>query len=429
VAPGLASAKTITLAASDFNGPPQPPTGLSVQSMPSFIQLEWTDSSSTETGFVVERKKDAGEFTQLAALGAGIEAWQDASADGGTYLYRVKARNDFGSSLWAEAPAIQVAGLTITVTYAVGTEAPIDLAGSPEIVKGAALVLVVSQGYAAYAWYLDGSAIPFASGQSASLDTLGLALGQHRAAVIVTDGGGAGSSKELLFSVVAPPIVDHGHFDPAPVSDEAIAEAAALSVYFEHASVGDNIAGGIAALELGESRYDDTKLTRNNRGNPDYADPDNDAALKIAGFESSMGTVAADVAFFKFCYIDIPSSGSALFDSVRAAMEGLEAAHPATTFVWWTMPIETLVWDPPPLERQAYNNAVRSYCSSSGRWLFDLADLESHDDSGSPVVHASSGSEALCGDYALDNGHLNAAGAAKMAKAYWMLLAEIARAR
>ena len=222
--------------------------------------------------------------------------------------------------------------------------------------------------------------------------------------------------------------VDHGRFDPAAYCDEDIAAAAALLAYFEHASVGQNIADGLAELQLADARYDDANLTSNYRGNPDYDDLDRDAALKIAGFEASMATVAADVAFFKFCYIDIPSSGQALFDAVKAAMEGLEAAHPATTFVWWTMPVETLVWDPPPAERQAYNDKVRAYCASAGRWLFDLADLESHDEEGNPVVHALGG-EGLCTGYAIDNGHLNALGAEKTAKAYWTLLAEIARAR
>ena len=208
-------------------------------------------------------------------------------------------------------------------------------------------------------------------------------------------------------------------------SDTEIGAAAALDVYFEHASVGDCIVGtsyGTSGLELlratdarytcGRTSYSkqtavamtasdaawfDTNagLGDNYRGNPA-------ASVKISYFQSSLGVVAShvDVAMFKFCWIDPDAS----FASVKSAMESLEASYPEVTFVWWTMPITT----------SGYR---------------DIADLESHDDSGN-VYKDGSGNELLYTGYTSDGGHLETdAGKRKLARAYWTLLAEIAKSR
>jgi hypothetical protein len=247
----------------------------------------------------------------------------------------------------------------------------------------------------------------------------------------------AGCGDAAKGAVVDPPsrIVGHASFDPGPVSDAAIAAAAGLKVYFEHASVGGNVCDGIDALaSQAGSRYssgrssgdaaaagawfaDQAGLFDNARGNPG-------ASAKVDIFVASMSTTlagAVDVATFKFCFIDSPSDAAALFASVKSAVEGLEAAHPKVAFVWWTMPIEVSA----NAERQAYNDAVRAYCAANDKWLLDIADLESHDDSGAAVVDPASGDELLYAGYTSDGGHLNGVGAEKLAKAYWSLLARI----
>jgi hypothetical protein len=237
-----------------------------------------------------------------------------------------------------------------------------------------------------------------------------------------------------------PIIVNHTNFDPASLSDADIAKAAALDVYFEHASVGQDIVNGIDALggrytsdrvswnsEItypawsGDPAWFDTHdgLADNQRGNPSNFE-------KISFFQAAVTPTLSskiDVASFKFCFIDTPDDAS-LFNSAKAAMETLQTTCPDVVFVWWTMPIETTSM----LQRQIYNDSVRAYCSANSQWLLDIADLESHDDSGSPQVDGS-GRELLYSGYTSDGGHLNPAGAAKMAKAYWKLIAEIAKAR
>lgn len=239
-------------------------------------------------------------------------------------------------------------------------------------------------------------------------------------------------------------IISHENYDPSDLSDEEIAAAAALDVYFEHASVGENVCAGIDTLIGVPTRYacahttgdsgallasnwfgNNDGLGDNSRGNPG-------AEAKLSYFNTSLGGDLAtkiDVAMFKFCWIDGPSDPNALFASTKTMMDNLESAHPAITFVWWTMPIETTFNEEfNDAERLIFNALVREHCLENGKWLLDIADLESHDDTGAAVVDAS-GNALLCPAYTYDGGHLDADGQLKLAKAYWKLIAEIAKTR
>jgi hypothetical protein len=242
-------------------------------------------------------------------------------------------------------------------------------------------------------------------------------------------------------------IIDHSNFDPAGFSAAEIGAAAALDGYFQHASVGANVCEGIDSLaaEAG-SRYvlgrpgtvgeADPAWFDAHNGLWDYQRGNPGVVTKIADFVASLhDSVLAtklDVATFKFCWIDTPLGDQNLtmnaqqtFDATRTAIEGLETEYPLIAFVWWTMPIER---DAAQQTRQDYNDLVRAYCAANGEWLFDIADLESHDDAGAAKVDGS-GRELQVNDYSSDGGHLNAAGERKMALAWWRLMAAIAASR
>ncbi len=236
-------------------------------------------------------------------------------------------------------------------------------------------------------------------------------------------------------------IIDHTKLNAAAIPSIILDEIRLMDLYFEHASVGENVMNGLEALRTSDTRYTFTRggpwvsksdtfndstiadwftaqdgFGDNARGNPDFqAKADRFASrVRSDGFASLI-----DVAMFKFCYIDSPSAGeaSASFELVRGIMESLENDFPATRFVWWTMPIETIA----NAERQAYNNLVRDYCKTNGKWLLDIAAIESHDDSGNPVLQDAY--ELLAADYTDDGGHLNEVGAERVARAWWSLLA------
>jgi hypothetical protein len=66
------------------------------------ILLSWTDNSSDEDGFEVERRTVDTAFARVATTGPGIAAYQDAATDPEVaYTYRVRAKNSAGTSAYS----------------------------------------------------------------------------------------------------------------------------------------------------------------------------------------------------------------------------------------------------------------------------------------------------------------------------------------
>ncbi|MDQ3704589.1 MAG: Ig-like domain-containing protein, partial [Chloroflexota bacterium] len=102
------SAVTITVSAAT----PPAPTGLAASAASSSqINLSWTDNSTNETGFRVERKLGAGgTYAEVASVGANVTTYNDTGLSTGTqYYYRVRAYNGSGNSAYSnEANATTV---------------------------------------------------------------------------------------------------------------------------------------------------------------------------------------------------------------------------------------------------------------------------------------------------------------------------------
>jgi M6 family metalloprotease-like protein len=63
------------------------------------VDLTWTDTATTETGYLIERKSGAGSWTEIAAAGANSTSYQDLTmAPSMTHLYRVRSYNAIGYS-------------------------------------------------------------------------------------------------------------------------------------------------------------------------------------------------------------------------------------------------------------------------------------------------------------------------------------------
>ena len=66
----------------------------------SQIKITWTDKSTNEKGFKIQRKTGTGSFSDIASLGADTTSYNDTSLTRSTtYTYRVYAFNEAGSSL------------------------------------------------------------------------------------------------------------------------------------------------------------------------------------------------------------------------------------------------------------------------------------------------------------------------------------------
>ncbi|MEM1180539.1 MAG: zinc-dependent metalloprotease family protein [Acidobacteriota bacterium] len=92
--------------------PPDAPSGLGGEAEAFRVQLEWTDRSTNENGFEIERADDGddGVFRQIATVPAGVTEFDDDTVEALTaYRYRVRAQNGFGVSGYSNTFAVTTA--------------------------------------------------------------------------------------------------------------------------------------------------------------------------------------------------------------------------------------------------------------------------------------------------------------------------------
>ena len=86
--------------ATTLSDTPTAPSSLAASAISSSrVDLQWTDSSTNETGFKVERSTDGTNFSQLATVGRDVTTYSSRSLTADTkYYYRVRAYNAAGDS-------------------------------------------------------------------------------------------------------------------------------------------------------------------------------------------------------------------------------------------------------------------------------------------------------------------------------------------
>jgi len=113
--------------------PPAAPSGLAVTApTSSSLTLSWSDNSTDETGFTVERSTDGINFSMLTTLGADTTSYVDTSLSGNTtYWYQVLASSASGNSLPSNvASGTTLVGSNITLKatgYKVKGKQQVDL--------------------------------------------------------------------------------------------------------------------------------------------------------------------------------------------------------------------------------------------------------------------------------------------------------------
>ncbi len=109
--------------------PPPAPTNLTVTAVtPDQIVISWTDNSTNETGFKIERKTGAGgTYSQIATVGVNVTTYANTGlTENTTYYYRVKAFNAGGDSSYsnevsATTPMSLPAAPTNLIAFAIST--------------------------------------------------------------------------------------------------------------------------------------------------------------------------------------------------------------------------------------------------------------------------------------------------------------------
>jgi len=84
---------------------PNVPTGLTATAVSNTqINLTWTDNSSNEVGFKIERKNGpTGTYTEIMTVGAGVQSFNSTGLTGLTqYFFRIRAYNNDGNSAYTD---------------------------------------------------------------------------------------------------------------------------------------------------------------------------------------------------------------------------------------------------------------------------------------------------------------------------------------
>ena len=101
----------------DTNLPPAPTLLIASPGTSGGITLSWTDNSTNEQGFRIERSGDGVTFAEIAVVGPGVVTFLDGGAVG-TFFYRVRAYNAAGAGAFtnpAAAASTQAATSSIVI--------------------------------------------------------------------------------------------------------------------------------------------------------------------------------------------------------------------------------------------------------------------------------------------------------------------------
>lgn len=106
---GATGTATVGVTVSPAPAPPAAPTNASASASGRTVTVRWTDRSSNETGFYVERavKGKNSVFTRVGELGADVTVWVE-TVTANTWIYRVQAFNANGVSAYSNQTTIRV---------------------------------------------------------------------------------------------------------------------------------------------------------------------------------------------------------------------------------------------------------------------------------------------------------------------------------
>jgi hypothetical protein len=125
---GQTSSGFVTFAVTAPATPPNAPTNLEAQAFPDRVSLGWSDNSSNETGFRIERRIGSGSWVVLTNTGANSSNsafYNDNSTQPRTtYSYRIIAFNNHGTSN---------ASNTVTLTTPAGKPGSFTLSNDPPV--------------------------------------------------------------------------------------------------------------------------------------------------------------------------------------------------------------------------------------------------------------------------------------------------------
>ncbi len=96
------------------------------ETLAASITLNWADTSTSETGFKIERMPTGSTYNQIATVGSNVQTYTDSAViAGSSYCYRIRAYNVYGTSASSNSACAQApttsSGSTTGGTTSTGT--------------------------------------------------------------------------------------------------------------------------------------------------------------------------------------------------------------------------------------------------------------------------------------------------------------------
>ncbi len=255
-------------------------------------------------------------------------------------------------------------------------------------------------------------------------------------------------------------VIDHTNWNPANLDQPSLDAVRTKKLYFGHASIGSQIIEGLKNMsnnnspKYGMSFYEDPAVLNGPALVYPYIGPNGNPFDKIKRFDDRMHQTDSngnrwgdilDIAYFKFCYVDVRENADvdSTYNSYIREINSLKAEFPSCVFVYFTVPLDgRVVLESSRLgnrNRAMVNDKIRAYVKANGGYLFDIADLEAHDENGVLQTFELDGQTYPKAWFVEDNyendgwmtsdggeaAHLNDRGKEHLANAMWQLWANI----
>ena len=107
---GATGTTTTSITVNAAPAAPSAPTNLSASvGVGRVVTLRWTDTSTNETAFTIERAPKAKTlvFAVVGSVGANVTTWQQTVA-AGQWVFRVRASNAIGNSPYSNTATVRV---------------------------------------------------------------------------------------------------------------------------------------------------------------------------------------------------------------------------------------------------------------------------------------------------------------------------------
>lgn len=194
----------------DRTGVPSAPSSLAAEAVSLFqINLSWTDNSTNELGFKIERSLDGTNFVQIAQVLAATTVYRDLNRFPDTkYFYRARAFNAKGDSAYTgvaraqtPAPECRLSVVQASAGYGLGL-------GNPSL-DPLEIVAIAAGGYRSLLLRADGRVIDGVGSTPAVVsnltDVVAIAAGGARALALKNDGTVTGWGEDYFRQPVPPP--------------------------------------------------------------------------------------------------------------------------------------------------------------------------------------------------------------------------------